>query len=84
MERRVTAEVDDALERNSNAQYLRTYNVDVQIEILKVADGSKVVNLERRSIVLPESGVATADMEKTALTDAVKQTLEVTLQKYPL
>jgi hypothetical protein len=82
--KRVTEEVDDALERNSNAQFLRTYNVDVQIQMLKVADGTKVVNLERRSIVLPETGVAAADMEKTAVTEAVKQTLEVTLQKYPL
>jgi hypothetical protein len=84
LEKRVTAEVDDALERNSNAQYLRNYNVDVQVQIVKVADGSKVVNLERRSVTIPETGIAAADMEKTAVSEAVKQTLELTLKKYPL
>jgi hypothetical protein len=84
LERRVTSEVNDAVGRNSDAQYLRTFNVDVQVQILKVADGSKVVNLERRSIELPETGATPADMEKTAVTDAVQQTLELTFQKYPL
>jgi hypothetical protein len=84
VERRVTEEVDDALARNSNAQFLRTYNVDVQIELIKTADGSKALNLERRSIVLPETDATPADMEKTAVAEAVKQTLELTLQKHPL
>jgi hypothetical protein len=84
LERRVSAEVNDALDRNTDSQYLRVYNVDVQIEIVKVADNSKVVNLERRSFELPESGATAADLEKTAVTDAVRETLELTLQKYPL
>jgi hypothetical protein len=84
LERRVSAEVNDALDRNTGSQYLRVYNVDVQIEIVKVADNSKVVNLERRSFELPESGATAADLEKTAVTDAVRETLELTLQKYPL
>jgi hypothetical protein len=35
-------------------------------------------------VTLPETGIAAADMEKTAVTEAVKQTLELTLKKYPL
>ncbi len=84
LERRVTNEVNESVGRNSEAQYLRTYNVDVQIQIIKTADGSKVVNLERRSIELADTGAAAADMEKTAVEDAVKQTLELTFTKYPL
>jgi hypothetical protein len=76
--------VDGALDRNTDAQYLRTYNVDVQVQITKVADGSKVSNLERRSIVLPENGPTAADLEKTAVSSAVKQALELTLKKHPL
>ena len=84
LERRVTHEVADALDRNTDSQYLRTFNVDVQIEILKLADNSKIVNLERRSIELPESTAAVADLEKTAVTSAVKEALEATFEKYPL
>jgi hypothetical protein len=84
LEKKVNHEVDGALDRSSDAQYLRTYNVDVQVQITKVADGSKTQNLERRSIVLPENGSTAADLEKTAVTDAVKQTLELTLKKHPL
>jgi hypothetical protein len=85
LEKRVAAEVNDALDRNSEAQFLRTFNVDVQVQILKTADGSKVMNLERRSITLPETaGAPAADLEKTAVTDAVKQALGLTFEKYPL
>jgi hypothetical protein len=84
LERRVTSEVDEALERNSEAQYLQVFNVDVQIEITKVADNTKVVNLERRSYELPEKGATLPDMQKTAVESAVRDTLELTLQKYPL
>jgi hypothetical protein len=83
LEKRASSEVDEALARNSQAQYLRTYNVDVQVQITKVADGSKSVNLERRSFVLPEIGNL-PDIEKTAVSSAVKEALELTLKKYPL
>jgi hypothetical protein len=85
LERRVTSEVNDALDRNTESQYLRTFNVDVQIQIQKVADGTKVVNLERRSFKMPEStAITAADMEKTAVTVAVREALKATLEKYPL
>jgi hypothetical protein len=85
LEKRVKAEVNNALELNSDAPYLRTFNVDVQVTVTKVADGTTNVNLERRSIVVPEKpGWAAADMEKTAVADSVRQALELTLQKYPL
>ncbi|HUQ52715.1 MAG TPA: hypothetical protein VM692_10880 [Gammaproteobacteria bacterium] len=84
LERRVSSEVDEALERNSEAQYLQVFNVDVQVEITKVADNSKVVNLERRMYEMPETGVTQPDMQKTAVESAVRETLELTLQKYPL
>jgi hypothetical protein len=84
LSQRANRELNDAVGRNLEAQFLRTYNIDVQVEIQKVADGSKVTNLERRSIELPEAGATPADMEKTAVTEAVKQTMELTLKKYPL
>jgi hypothetical protein len=84
LERRVTDEVNESVGRNSEAQYLRTYNVDVQVQIIKIADGSKVMNLERRAIELADTGAAATDMEKTAVADAVKQALELTFTKYPL
>ncbi|HUL80714.1 MAG TPA: hypothetical protein VL131_01145 [Gammaproteobacteria bacterium] len=84
LQKKVDQSVDGALDRNTDAQYLRTYNVDVQVQITKVADGSKVSNLERRSIVLPENGPTAADLEKTAVSSAVKQALELTLKKHPL
>jgi hypothetical protein len=84
LEKRVTDEVNESVGRNSAAQYLRTFNVDVQIQIIRIADGSKVMNLERRSFELPETGAAAADLEKTAVSDAVRQSLELTFAKYPL
>jgi hypothetical protein len=84
LERRVTSEVDEALERNSQAQYLQVFRVDVQVEITKVADNTKVVNLERRSYEMPELGATLPDMQKTAVADAVREALALTLQKYPL
>jgi len=84
LEERVSEEVDDALDRNSDAQYLRVFNVDVQIEITKTSDNSKIVNLERRSYEMPELGATLADMQKTAVTDAVREAIALTLQKYPL
>ena len=82
--RRVTEEVNEELDRNVEAQYLRSFNVDVQIEIKKVADGASVLNLERRSYELPEVGETVADMEKTVIGNAVREALALTLQKYPL
>jgi hypothetical protein len=85
LERRVSSEVDDALDRNTDSPYLRTFNVDVQIQIQKIADGTKVVNLERRSFKMPETAAVTpADMEKNAVTEAVREALKATLEKYPL
>lgn len=84
LQRRMTSEVNEALDRNTEAQYLSIYNVDVQIEITKTADNSKIVNLERRSYEIADTGATAADMEKTALSNAVRETLEITLQKYPL
>jgi hypothetical protein len=85
LERRVSSEVDEALDRNSEAQYLQVFNVDVQVEITKLADNTKVVNLERRSYEMAEIGGATAaDLQKTALENAARDTLALTLEKYPL
>jgi hypothetical protein len=84
LEERVTNEVDEALDRNSESQYLQVFNVDVQVEITKVADNTKVVNLERRSYELAEAGTTAADLQKTAVADAVREALALTLQKYPL
>ena len=74
----------EALERNSAAQYLQVFNIDVQVEITKVADNSKIVNLERRSYELAEADATPADLQKTAVADAVRDALALTLQKYPL
>ena len=82
LERRVSSEVDEALDRNTEAQYVQVFNIDVQVEITKVADNTKVVNLERRSYEVPEVG-AVADLQKTAVADAVRESLELTLQKHP-
>ncbi|HVS24469.1 MAG TPA: hypothetical protein VMU03_12150, partial [Gammaproteobacteria bacterium] len=84
LEKKVNQSVDGALDRNTDAQYLRTYNIDVRVQITKVADGAQAQNLERRSIVLPENGPTAADLEKTAVESAVKQALELTLKKHPL
>ena len=83
LERRVSNEVNDALDRNSEAQYLQLFSVDVQVEITKVADNTKVVNLERRQYEVPEIG-AVADLQKTAVANAVRESLDLTLQKNPL
>jgi hypothetical protein len=84
LERRVASEVDEALDRNSEAQYLQVFSIDVQVEITKVADNTKIVNLERRSYEVPEKGATAADLQKTAVADAVREALALTLQKYPL
>ena len=54
------------------------------MEITKVADNSKIVNLERRSYELAEADATAADLQKTAVSDAVRDALALTLQKYPL
>ena len=85
LERRVTSEVDEALDRDTESRYLQNFNIDVQVEITKVADNTKVVNLERRSYEMAEAEAsATADLQKTAVADAVREALALTLQKYPL
>jgi hypothetical protein len=84
LEQRVNNEVQEAVGRNTDAQYLQTFSVDVQVEITKVADNTKVVNLERRSYEVPEIGATVADLQKTAVADAVREALALTLQKYPL
>lgn len=84
LEQKVSTELDEALDRNTAAQYLRVFSIDVQVEITKTADNSKIVNLERRSYELPELDVTVADLQKTAVADAVRDALELTLQKYPL
>jgi hypothetical protein len=83
LERRVTNEVAETLDRNTEAQYLQVFSVDVQVEITKIADNTKVVNLERRQYEVPEIG-AVADLQKTAVADAVREALALTLEKYPL
>ena len=60
------------------------FNIDVQVEITKVADNTKVVNLERRSYEMAEAGATAADLQKTAVANAVREALAATLQKYPL
>lgn len=84
LQRRVSSEVNEALDRNTDAQYLYVYNVDVQIEITTTANNTKIVNLERRSYEIPDTGATAADMQKTAISDAVREALALTLQKYPL
>lgn len=84
LEQKVSTEVDEALDRNSAAQYLQVFSVDVQVEITKVADNTKIVNLERRSYELPEIGATAAELQKTAVADAVRDALALTLRKYPL
>lgn len=84
LQKRVSSEVNSALQRNTESQYLTVFNVDVQFEITKVQDNSKQVNLERRSYKFPELGATAADMEKTAVSTAVREAIEATLKKYPL
>ena len=84
LERKVVNQVGEALDRNTEAQYLQVFKIDVQVEITKVADNTKVVNLERRSYELPEIGATAADLQKTAVANAVREALASTLQKYPL
>jgi S1-C subfamily serine protease len=84
LEQKVSTEVDEALDRNTAARYLRVFSIDVQVEITKIADNSKIVNLERRSYELPEIDETAADLQKTAVADAARDALALTLQKYPL
>jgi hypothetical protein len=84
LERRVASEVNEALDRNTEARYLQVFNVDVQVEITKVADGTKAVNLERRSYEVPVMNESTADLKKSAVAAAVREALASTLQKHPL
>ncbi len=84
LQKRVNSSVNDALQRNTESQYLTVFNVDVQFEITKMLDNRKQVNLERRSYKFPELGATAADMEKTAVSTAVREALEATLKKYPL
>jgi hypothetical protein len=84
LERRMNTEVNSALQRNTEARYLTVFNVDVQFEVTKVLDNTKQINLERRSYKFPELGAPAADMEKTAVSTAVREALEATLKKYPL
>jgi hypothetical protein len=84
LERRLSSEVNEALDRNIDARYLHTFNIDVQVEITKVAGQTKVVNLERRSYEYPVTDSPTEDMQKTAVAAAVREALAATLQKYPL
>ena len=84
LQKRVNSSVNNALQRNTESQYLTVFNIDVQFEITKVQDSSKQVNLERRSYKFPELGATAADMEKTAVSTAVREALEATLKKYPL
>jgi len=84
LQKRVSSSVNNALQRNTESQYLTVFNVDVQFEITKVLDNSRQVNLERRSYKFPELGATAADMEKTAVSTAVREALEATLKKYPL
>ena len=84
LQKRVNSSVNDALQRNTESPYLTVFNVDVQFEITKVLDNKKQVNLERRSYKFPELGATAADMEKTAVSTAVREALEATLKKYPL
>jgi hypothetical protein len=82
--RRVSSEVAEALDRNTESQYLQVFAVDVQVEITKTSDGTKTVNLERLSYEMPEAGATAADLQKTAVADAVRAALAATFQKYPL
>jgi hypothetical protein len=82
--RRVSSEVSEALDRNIEAPYLQVFAIDVQVEITKTADSTKTVNLERLSYEMPEAGATAADLQKTAVADAVRAALAATLQKYPL
>jgi S1-C subfamily serine protease len=84
LEQKVSTEVDEALDRNTAARYLRVFSIDVQVEITKTADNSKIVNLERRSYELPEIDATADDLQKTAVADATRDALALTLQKYPL
>jgi hypothetical protein len=84
LERRVASEVDEALDRNTEARYLQVFSIDVQVEITNVADNTKVVNLERRTYEIPVGDVSTADMQKGAVAEAVGEALALTLQKHPL
>jgi hypothetical protein len=84
LEQKVSTEVDEALDRNTAARYLRVFSIDVQVEITKIADNSKIVNLERRSYELPEIDATADDLQKTAVADATRDALALTLQKYPL
>jgi S1-C subfamily serine protease len=84
LEQKVSTEVDEALDRNTAARYLRVFSIDVKVEITKIADNSKIVNLERRSYELPQIDATADDLQKTAVADATRDALALTLQKYPL
>ena len=84
LEQKAKNEVAESVGRNTAAQFMQVFSVDVQVEITKVADNTKIVNLERRSYEMPELGTTPIDMQKTAVADAVREALALTLQKYPL
>lgn len=74
-------QVDTVLGQNSEARYLNTYTVVVQIQIDDLINGAQILGLEQRPVVIPDIGASSADMENAALRDAVKDILKATFEK---
>lgn len=70
--------------RNEDVQYLRTFNIDIEVTVIDVNDNSRARNLERRSYQVPDDGADAREMEKTAIRNAVIESLELTFRKYNL
>jgi hypothetical protein len=70
--------------RNEDVQYLRTFNIDVEVTVIDVNDNSRARNLERRSYQLPDDGTDVRELEKTAIRTAIIESLELTFRKYNL
>jgi len=75
---------ESVTKRNENVQYLRNFNVDIEINVINVGDRTRARNLERRSYQVPDDGADPRELEKSAIRSAVIESLELTFQKYGL
>lgn len=70
--------------RNETSQYLRSYNIDVEVTVQDIVTNRRARNLERLSYDMPEDGAAEGEMRKTAVRKAVLDSMEITFSKYRL
>jgi hypothetical protein len=78
-QRELEQEIDDRLERNTDARYLHRFTIDVQIEIQDLAQDRLISNLETIALRYPSNSTNLNESQTAAVSDAVKQALRSTL-----